>query len=398
MIRLIGFELRKALQNRFFWILAIAMLGITVLNVWKPWNGLPLEAHRAFRIADGQNLVFFRNVLDLSAEDHAALFEMGRNNVFGGNIVSPEEQVKPGIFTETWQTDYYMSRTYFSRQTRYDKAMQLREGIVQTAQRHGAKAAADGDAYQMRRNYEIIQIFSEKPVQAWLPMRGAEEYFADGLYDILALILAAGLASTCFSNEHETGAIQLVLAGRNGRRKTAAAKVLASMAAAVAISCLFSCAAFICYEIKSGILWAFPAPLIMLEGYHSAPFNGTIGQYTAIFIAFKAFGAMTLAGIVCMISALSRSNLKAYIAAAVYLGASFAYGILVRRPGWPEALHLPNITLWLHPYDYFAKYNAANLWQFPVGWWLVHIAFAVILLCAAAVVTISAHAHKRGRL
>ena len=395
MTRLVGYELRKILSNKILLVLIVILLGATVMEAWRPWTQASKTARYGQRFTK-PHIGILNDAPTLPEEDlQAFLSDMhSLSSDFGAGTL---DQSLPGKYLDTVAGDLFMAGNVAAQQQRFDEAMAIRENIISSARRLGRDAVEAGDTFNIRRNLDIIETFSVRLKPEWTPTRGWNFAFGNNLQSIFVMVLVLGAAATVFSAEKETGAIQLIATSRKGRGATAAAKILACTILAFLLSILFTLVTMFVYHYVYG-LWSFTMPLLILQDFHLTPLNISTSQFLVISALFKAAGAVLFAGIACMISALCKSNLKAYIASAAVLGLSFGYSFLHSYLKWPEALHAFDITLFTRPSDYFARYFVADIFTYPVMWAIVHAVCAALILSAVCAIAVRAHTHRPQRM
>lgn len=136
------------------------------------------------------------------------------------------------------------------------------------------------------------------------------------LYVVLSLLLIVLLAPV-FSGEYG-GADHILLTSRYGKTKCAAAKVLAALASAVAVTAAVSCAqlvpALLLYGadgLKGSILFA---PVEYIDGY--IPFNITCGTLLRYQILLAFTGAISVAAVTLLLSAACKNPMAAAVSSA----------------------------------------------------------------------------------
>lgn len=269
-------------------------------------------------------------------------------------------------------------------------------------------AFLQGDDYGIRLNMDIIHQYNRKP--AILPALASKEnrgyfwvYHQKGWRaflsfiwaDIFVLIIILLVAVRVFPSEGK--AAQILNTTPFGQRHTAAAKLLAVMLLALLLSLLFSILNLVLAAWKYG-LGGVGASVLSLLPLSRSPLNLTIGQMAALFIVYRAFGAICSAIVVAAISYWLRGNLVSYIGAVVFMGGSYGYYTLFGLdPKLPMGLRLlPDVTIWTRPVWMFETYRVTNILSWPIQW--VWICFAFwLFLSFGLFCCIIWHSERKGR-
>lgn len=192
---------------------------------------------------------------------------------------------------------------------------------------------------------------------------------------VLALFLSITL-SPVFSEEWRWGTRNVISSTKNGRGKIAAAKLCAALAFAAELFFMAAAGLVAAQLIYFGVSgWDQPVQLIKLIAV--APMNmlqAEIYEYTCVFLASLGF-----AGMVLLISALSRSNFIALIASLALVYVPMAVGQYL--PLWGQKL-LDLIPFVGTPTDIFRTNTyhlfGAYIWS---PWLLISVPVVLGLLC-----------------
>lgn len=282
---LIKFELKKIMAKRLTWAALLAMLLLAVF--------LPFSTYQNKFAFDGQSEGSGKKAVALDREI-AARYEG----------ILTDEKIKR-MLSELMPRSgpQGMNRIYL-----YQNAMQ------------SAVAARFSDMEGNWNGLSVSDVFGEEEIKigyvdGWL---GAVQDMTR-IFVFLSFVVIVMLAPV-FSGEYG-GVEQLILSGRYGRTKCAAAKVTAGLLAAftttAAVVILNVVLAFIMYGndgLDCSILFA---PLSFTEGY--IPFNITCGTLLKYRILLAFTGIMGLAGITLFFSALCKNQMTTLaVVLAVY--------------------------------------------------------------------------------
>lgn len=390
-MKLIGYELRKALAGRFWLIALLLLLILDAVLFLEPWQSQMLaegQRHRMQRplrdflaAADSQSYTAY---IDEMVTQHGDDWQQGFSDI-------PEDDTQGRFLPTVSQELFTLSELATYQYIVYPETLERRAEIVDTARRLGGVALAEDDTYGVRLNIDIIRRYSVKP--ALLPalameenkgvfsaygQRGWRRYLNFPWGDLFALLIALLIAARAFPMEGKSA--QVLHTTPLGRRHTAAAKLTASALIALFVSLLFSGVNLAFAAWKYG-LGGTDASVLSLMPLMLGPLNLTIGQTAAVFTLFRAFGAVCAALAAASLSFWLKGSLASYIGSAVFLGGAYGFHALFgQNPSLPMALRLlPDVTLWTRPEWMFKTYRVVNFLSHPVQWAWVCLGFWLLL-------------------
>ena len=387
MRRLMIHEIKKTMLSRFIWLMTLLLFAVVLLDAYSPWD----EVRKNRDSMEYLSVDLLTGIPDMSVVERNELFDYLHS--FQSHFPSGEEQAKPGKYLETISMDLLAS-IYFERaQVRIAEVTANRELFISNAKRLGRKAIDEDDVFAMRRNADIIQSFSVTPDWEWSGTHGWDLLFSNRLSGIVGMLFVLGIGANCFSKEKETSAYSLIYTTKNGHNKTAGAKLLTTACLAFFFSVVSSLLVLLFHSVKDGI-WTFSMPISMIDGFSSSPLNISVGQYFVITMIFRAFGAIYLSAIICLISVLCSSSLKSYIISSLFLSGSFGYSFWLTNQSSNEVLRVFDITSWTRPTEYFSRYYVMNLFDYPADWYQIHFAAAVLVMIVCVFLVLRLHQRK----
>lgn len=281
MRKLIQFELRKILARPLTWAALLAVLLLSVL--------LHFSTYQNKLAFDGQRQESGRKAVELDQEIAAR---------YKGELTDEKvRQMLSELMPESGPQG--LNVIYI-----YQNAMQ------------SAVASRFSDMEGNWNGLSVADVFGKEKLKV-----GYVDGWLGAIQDMTRIFLFLSFAvivmlAPVFSGEYG-GVEYLILSGRYGRTKCAAAKVIAGLLAAFATTAaaviLNVALAFVLYG-KSGLDCSILfAPLTFTEGY--IPFNITCGMLLRYRILLVFTGIMGMAGITLILSALCKNQLTALAAA-----------------------------------------------------------------------------------
>ena len=390
------YELKKSVWNKFFLIIfALLLLANVLLNCgiqdFLNWMDA-VENGTALGEITAENTNFWGNkaeirrttarirkqyatFAELTPEERtafeAAMKEKYGEEVFEFPIPTDEMMSSPGYFGgET--NDFTWILNYSDVLQWNEENRESYESVLRAAKAFGREALEEGDNYGIRRNLQIIRLYSQPRGEITGPVRGWSDFLFDNPAMLLVFLMVLLTCAGNVSGERDRQTWLLLHTAKNGKGKTLTAKYLAGAASAAVLTILFQLASLGAILFRGGLL-GFNQPVAALEQLRLFPYTVTVGQYVFLTLACQVFAAVVLSILLTTISALSRSSVISYAVGAIVLGGCL---LLVYIP--PKTEWLAGPLALSSPLKYFDSYDTANLFGFPVLWAVVQ----AVLWCA----------------
>lgn len=386
--RLTGFELKKAMGNRFFMITFALLLLVNILI----WGG------------NWKNFGFFRGQveetgeicreLDAMAQEEQEAFEIALTEKYGEGVFSlffpPTEEFLsgPGYFGERF-SDFKIVNTYVTLQETKETIRTSYENVLKAAKQFGREALRAGDDYGVRRNLNIIRLYSVPPAELHSLVESWDDFLFGRHTMLLVLLVILPCCAGTFTREKNLQTWLLLHTSKNGKGKTLVAKFLAAGIIAAGTTILFQGVSLLMVYFNYGLL-GMSESVSGIEELMLFPFLFNVGQYVLLALGCQIFAAVTISVILCAVSALSNSNIVSSAVGVLLLGCSV---LLTFYP--PDIEWFAGPLALIRPERYFASYYTVNLFGYPVMGVLVQ----TVLWCVAGTVCIvvSAKVYHRKR-
>lgn len=396
LLKLVRFELKKQLGNKFFLVALCLLLAVNVLlncgiDEYADIKATLEEAGMTFDVDYWQYRKSNAEMTADSRERYALIVSEGEafaaamGEKYGESTFDPfaapsmEMQSLPGYFGEKW-TDSMLIQTYLDLEDRNGKLQTALDAVAESAKAYGREALAKGDHYGVRRNLQIIKLYTLPRGQITSPVMGWDDYLFDSPAMLLVFLLVLLGWGGSFAGEQEKQTVLLLHTAKNGKGKTLAAKYLAGMLNAAGLTVVFQAVTLGTVWYKEGLL-GMPQPAAAMELLRLLPYSWRAWQYALVHLGCQIFAAAALSVVVNTISAFSKTSVIAYAAAAVVLG-------LLLLAGFFDLAE---------PLTYFDSFNTANVFGFPVLRCIVHM---VLWAMAGGMCVYAAHRvfHRKGRV
>lgn len=401
LLRLTGWELKKTLRSPFLCVALILLLLLTIgmncgIQEFSQWKNAVADG--SAMDATEESLHFFsylagcRRAAELQQNRFAVfegmearsfdVFQEAMEERYGTDVLSspiPNEGMTaiPGYFETCSDFDAILAAYSLVRTN--DEIKTARARVVEAAKRFGREAVASGDDYGIRRNLEIVRLYSIPGVSVTSTIRGWEEYLNHETFLLPVMLLVLLTCAGSCSAEKDQGAWHFLATARNGRTKTLLAKYLSGAITAAGLTILFQ-GALLCSIWFKGGLYGGSQPVTALEALRLCPWSFTILEFAVISGLIQMLAAVFLSILVTTVSANSRNSLQSYGVSTVILGVLVVP--LFISPRWRLLEGPLSLTRLMR---YFEGFVAANVFTFPVLWLVLQV-FLWMAICALCVV------------
>lgn len=375
--KLVRYELKKQLSGSFFVILLVLLLAVNVLlncgireyrdnakqyeiDVGQEYPYGFLESKKnekiAFQYTQG-NYDILNTDLDGFA---AAMIEKYGEDVFDTFSMLPEEAYqRPGYFGDEWSDDSLIW-AYRSLLTENEDLTRSLHKAVEAAKAYGREALEEGDNYGIRRNIDIIELYTVPRDQITSLIRGWDDVLFGTytmLFVFLMILLACG-GSFCAEREKQT--VLLLHTSKYGKGMTMIAKYISGAVIAAGLTVIFQLCTIGAVWFKEGFM-GLNQPAAAMEQTTMLSWPMTVWQYALAHLGCQILAAVLLSVIVNSISAMSKTSILSYVAGVLSLAL-----LLLMQSAKHEWLMGP-LSL-ADPVRYFDSYCTANIFGFPVLW------------------------------
>jgi ABC-type transport system involved in multi-copper enzyme maturation permease subunit len=358
---LFKWELKKIFQQKTIYIVAVFMLGFVSLNafdredrtanreVYREWAG-PVTAEKLEK-ANKLNEELTKKLPD--GED------LG--------VLSARERVEYGL-GETLAYSQNSVHQAKNAMARLDKRIK--------------KAEAKGDDSLVSKLKLEKNMFSKVEVNNFAYHDGPQEVVDTvntfGLV-FSGLLLVIGLAGI-YSNERSSGVENYILSAKNGREKIMRAKLFASFVYALAVVAL--------WELYSIGIWTYlygtegwNLPIQYSFKYYFSPYSMTFTEYHFMQMGIHLLATLALAGVIVIVSMISRSSMISLFGAGVVFGLPvFVESMLGMEDGWVNKLLTYSLTNIMKVEGLYMKFKSVSLFGVPVIAPYVGIAISIVVL------------------
>lgn len=389
--KLMRYELKKAVGSRFF---AVAFLMLFVVNslFWCGNFGGFGVARKIAEYEEGAYSIIDNMTPEEFADFQAVMTDKYGEDAFSPFLDAPEEMMRrPGYFGDIC-SDWDIVRLYVHTQMNSDNNEEILDRVLNAAKGFGREALLAGDNYEIRRNLNIIRLYSV-PRARLSRLIGGWNDFLFGIHTMLLVVLLVLQCSAgSFTKEKEQQTLLLLHTARYGKGKTLAAKFLASAVCAAGFTLVFQGGSLLTIYLNFGLV-GVGQTVAGIQELRLCPFAVTVGQYVLLTLVCQVFAAVVLSVLLTAVSALSKSSVLSYGVCMVLTGACVWLLFDPPRSEWlagPLALARPE--------RYFESYYTVGFFGYPVLWAAVQAVLWVILGAVCIVAAGRVYHRKRRSL
>ncbi len=398
---LIKYEFEKLKGIKYAWIMLILCLlanaGLCIYQTKDAGNIPVSELERILEIYKGDP----QTLIDYKAEIDA--WKKKRNEImdyyFSQGIFDFPQETWENKYTSDDITDEALIGALFSSidyiENGYDERVQT---VIYSAVKNRKNLISMGLSekdYTVKFQDETLKVYGTIAGNVDIDLEianGWDDYFGYNAVNIFIFICVLIFGVSVFGVEQSSGFINIVRLSKNGRARTAAAKLATMVALTLAVVLLFTLSTLAVFALRTGLSSASNA-LQAFEEFALCPFQITVGDYFWLALGFKFFAFVLFAIAVMALSLLLRELMLTYIGGAAFLGVNFIlYLAEYSNPTNPwRNLNLLAVTF-VHPF--FKSYKALNLFGNVVDY--ISFFLAVFSVFIAVFVTYIILSYARG--
>lgn len=226
--------------------------------------------------------------------------------------------------------------------------------------------------------------------------RGWDEYFAYDTVNIFIFVMLIMLGSVIFAQEKQSGFLPIMRTAKNGRAKTAAAKILTMLLLTVIITLMFTLSTFAVYGLRIG--FSSPNNVIQaLDTFTLSPYRITIGQYFAVTVGVKLLTFAVFSMIILALSVVFYNYILIYFAGLGQFGLNFLLYTLSYIDANSVFKNF-NLVATAAGNPLFVRYRAMNLFGAVAGFVPSMFVIFTLLIAACAVVTVFLYVKGTSRI
>lgn len=416
--KLIPYELKKSVGTKFFLIalcllLLVNMAWMGISPSWDDYqevihnkeifpNGIPEENRLSlWQILQGKrsdtekDRTVYQLLSHLSREEFLD-FQREMSRRYGEEVltavgaVAIMDEESYSYFSECTDRDVLFAYHDLMKRNMDRKASDAK--VIQAAKAYGREALEEQDDYEIRRNLQILDLYEGNRGTITSPVRGWEIFLFESPTMLLVYLMILLVCAGIVSGENDGQTWVLLQTAKYGTGKTLLAKYLAGMLVSAIVTILFQITSLVSVAFQTGLLGC-NQPAAAMEELENIPFAISVWQYGTMQLGFQILSAAILSVLFTTISAVSKSSIMAYAAAAILLNILLLPLYLpVHNPILWGPLSYGNILI------YFQSYLTADFFGFPVFWAAAQGILWTVIGAVCILLTLKFSMRKRGAL
>lgn len=395
--RFVGYELKKLFGVKYLWVFLFVLLMLNTAIAWY-------TADRTIAAQEPTQIIseFFSDYFENPDEFDAYYAEMQafaaeQEELFREAMRLGDYEFETETMPNLYSTDENYSDTLLFHKL-YDTIEAAREypdvldKVIDRAWVNldaFAVMGIDEDSFTYRYQLRVIELYELMRDSVEIDVeytRGWDEYFAYDTVNIFIFVMLIMLGSVIFAQEKQSGFLPIMRTAKNGRAKTAIAKILTMLLLTVIFVWMFTLSTFAVYGLRIG--FSSPNNVIQaLDTFTLSPYRITIGQYFAITVGVKLLTFAVFSMIILALSVVFYNYILIYFAGLGLFGLNFLLYTLSYIDANSVFKNL-NLVATAASNPLFVRYRAMNLFGEVAGFVpsMCVIFTLMIALCAAVTV------------
>lgn len=395
----VSYELKKLFGVRYIWVFLFVLLMLNSVVAWYSASTSAAAKEPTHLISD-----FFEKYqndpdeLDLYYEKIKAFNDNQQDlyeQAMSQGMPDYQKEVMPNLYSdvEGYSDTELFNKLYEAVKTADEYPMRLEEVIDRAFANLDALTdmGVTEDSFTYRYQLRVIDLYELMRDNVKIDVeyvRGWSEYFSYDIVNVFIFIMLILPCSIIFTSEKQTGFMPVMRTTKNGRGRTATAKLIAVFILTAVFTLMFTITTFAVYGIRLGFSSPYCA-IQSLSGFTFSPYQITVGEYFILDLGVKVLVFSAFSALISMLSVVLYNYILIYLSGLGVVGVSF----LLHST---EQLNANSILGNLNPITVtaceplFLRYRAADLFGSVVGFvpimcWLFPV---IATMCTAFTVVL----------
>lgn len=365
--KLILFELKKLVHQRYLLFFIVLLLFVNVVNIYFNYDLLvtPKETmltEDAVAETDVIKLQMDKDYMgDITAEKLANL--QNHSNIALA-ISEGKSQESIELYFPLAYTDMVYSKEIIDEMQRlYTYSDSIIKPLLNKNGEIKSQAETYGDTYGIRTANLIEKVYSKRDISEYYRINEFESLLTYHLSALFVLLLSVYCASNLFAGEKETQMLSLIKCSPRGKNSLFWAKLLSLAVFCIAVGVIFFSTDLLVFWVcrrPSGFL----LPIYALESFTYTPININIISFFLLISFLKVLGAFIVGIAVIFFSVFFSKSYQAFVTG--FLGVVALMGINLFTDGIFGVIRYFNPITMFISVRLFETLRIENIFNYPV--------------------------------
>ena len=333
--KFILYEIKKLLGVKYLWVFLFVLLMLNSIVAWYTADHTFVAQEPTQMITDFFDK-YFENPEELdNYYTEMQAFAAEQEELFREAIRQGNYEFEPETLPNLYSSDAaYPDTQLFAKLYNTIAAAQqypdVLDKVIDRAQANLNSYVGMGiteDSFTYRYQLYVIELYEMMRDNVEINVeytRGWDEYFAYDEVNIFIFVMLIMLGSVIFAQEKQSGFLPIMRTTKNGRAKTAIAKILTMLIISTIFTLLFTLSSFAVYGLRIG--FSSPDNVIQaLPTFILSPYQITIGQYFLITIGVKLLTFAVFSMIITTLSVVFYNYILIYFSGLGLFGLNFLF-------------------------------------------------------------------------
>ena len=385
--KILRYEIKKIFGQKSIYFIAALLMAISIFNIYKTSNAMGFFSQDRESNYVSQALIGEKYSMELT-DENIAKFMSDLEAAQAETGANPNE--KPDY--DKYYTGYSMGDSSYMEEIKneLERIYFYNDYVVSIRNKASnlAEQFENVNDYLYRHNKKISEIYSDRKITSYAHTENIPIYLDYKFSSLSVMILILLGLTTKFCGEREIGMDQTLKTCKFGSDKTNVAKLLSGYFYVLVVSVVFAAMDLFVFQ-RCYLFSGFSQYLYALEAYEGTTLNIKIWQTILLLFLLKFLGFMVFAGIIMLISGLSRSSVATYAISAAVTVALILVSVITPQ-GAGEYLNLFNPIRLINAQSMFKSYQTINFFSYPVFKAYAAVALGSLLFIFCSVFTLFA--------
>ncbi len=394
--KLILFELKKLIHQRYLLFFIVLLLFVNVVNIYFNYDLLvtPKETMLTEDAVAETDVIKLQMDKDYMGNITAEKLEKLKNHSsIALEISEGKTQESINLYFPLAYTDMVYSKEIIDEMQRlYTYSDSIINPLLNKNSEIKIQAETHGDTYSIRTADLIEKTYGQRDISEYYRINEFEYLLTYHLSALFVLLLSVYCASNLFAGEKETQMLSLVKCSPNGKKNLFWAKLLSLAAFCVVVGAIFFITDLLAFWVcrrPSGFL----LPIYAIESFAYSPLNINIVSFFMLISFLKIFGAFIVGVIAILFSVFFSKSYQAFVTG--FLSVIALMGINLFTDGFFGIIRYFNPVTMFISVRLFETLRIENILNYPVYMYVLSLIGTLIF--GGVFLLLSCHLYQRRR-